>query len=33
LPYATEFLTLVEQGRCGERDPRSVAGSVLGRKE
>jgi len=24
---------LVEQDRWGERDPRSVAGSVLGRKE
>ncbi len=28
-----EFLTLVEQGRWGGRDPRSVSGSVLGRKE
>ncbi len=28
-----EFLTLVEQGRWGERDPCSVSGSVLGRKE
>ena len=28
-----EFLTLAEQGRWGERDPRSVSGGVLGRKE
>jgi len=28
-----EFLTLVEQGRWGERDPCSVSDSVLGRKE
>ena len=28
-----EFLTLAEQGRWGERDPRSVSGGVLGREE
>src|SRR5258708_7832562 len=28
-----EFLTLAEHGRWGERDPRSVSGGLLGRKE